>query len=818
METSFIPLDYDYLDYHGKTYAKIIGRDKQGKRICIIDSFEPYLWAILKPISQKEIKKLIEKIEKIEIKSESRLTKIEKVEVHDKKFLGKEVKALKIFMTNYKDAHEIADNLNFPEIECRREYDIPYITKYITEKQLVPLNWYKIKGELSEIEGIENLDVDLSIKAKKIDKIEGNFEPKILAFDIEVDDLEIGKGEILMISLAGKNLKKVLTWKKSNLDFVEHYKDECEMLEAFIKYVKDYSPDILAGYFSDAFDLPYLRARAEKNNIKLNIGLDNSQPRFSRGNLPTSRIDGIVHIDLYRFIETAYSQYLESETLSLDEVSKEFLGEEKHEFKENKGIKSSKLDEKGWQDYFSYNLQDSVLTYKLAEKLWPDFQEFSRVIQEPLFNICRNGMSQNVESYILHHLASFNEIAEKRPIYDEIGTRRAREKYEGAFVLQPTPGLYENLAIFDFTSMHASIIVSFNISKASLTNKEGYESPELELEGKKQKFYFSKTPSFFPKLLEEIVEKRKQYKLELKQKPSPITKARSNAFKLLANAYYGYLGFFGARYYSIESAASTLAFVRKFNKETIEKVEKSGFKVIFSDTDSVGFTLGNKTKNDVLNLLKKLNSELPGIMSLELEDFYKRGIWVAKRTGILGAKRTGILGAKKKYALITEQGKLKIRGFETVRRDWCKLARNLQNEVLRLILNNGNEEKAFELVKKTISDLKERKIDRKEILIRTQLKKPISEYKSISPHVIAATKIKEKGEPVDAGMIIEFFIAETREKKKLVREKVKLPDEKGEYNIDYYLNNQIIPAVENIFEVFNINLKDDKKQKKLLEF
>ena len=231
-----------------------------------------------------------------------------------------------------------------------------------------------------------------------------------------------------------------------------------------------------------------------------------------------------------------------------------------------------------------------------------------------------------------------------------------------------------------------------------------------------------------------------------------------------------------------------------------------------ADTDSVGFTLNNKSKQETLDFLDKLNKELPGIMELELEDFYKRGIWVTKRTGDFGAK--------KKYALITEKNKLKIRGFETVRRDWCKMARNLQNEVLKKILEDGNEKSALELAKRTIKELKERKISKPEILIRTQLKKPISEYKSITPHVIAAQKMKEQGMPIDIGMLIEYFISEVRseKQKKLVREKVKLPDEKGEYNIDYYLNHQLLPAVENIFDVFNISIKDiinGEKQKKL---
>ncbi|MDP2628633.1 MAG: hypothetical protein Q8P15_01915, partial [Nanoarchaeota archaeon] len=60
-----------------------------------------------------------------------------------------------------------------------------------------------------------------------------------------------------------------------------------------------------------------------------------------------------------------------------------------------------------------------------------------------------------------------------------------------------------------------------------------------------------------------------------------------------------------------------------------------------------------------------------------------------------------------------------------------------------------------------------------------------------------------------------------RDNKKLVRDKVKLPSEKGEYNIRYYLEKQILPAVENIFHVFGVNTKellDGKKQMTLGEF
>jgi DNA polymerase I/DNA polymerase-2 len=819
MKLEFMPIDYGYFDFEGRNYAKIIGRNEKGKRVCIIDSCDVFFWAILKEkINEKEIKKLREKIEKIKLDVKGRQTKVEKTEVHNKKFLGKEVKAIKIFATNYKDLHDIAGKLGMPEIEKRRGYDLGFITHYIIEKKLNPLCWYEISGEIitdeKEFGGISNIGVDLCIRVNSINPVKKEeFFPKVLAFDIEADELRIGNGEILMISLVSENFKKVITWKgqkkdTEDLPYVEIVKDEAGLLEKFAELVKQISPDVLTGYFSDGFDLPYLKSRAEKLGIKLDIGVDGSQPKFSRGIMTTAKIDGISHIDLLRFIQSAYSQYMSSETLSLNEVANEFLGESKKDFEHKH---SSKINADGWAKYFEYNLQDSLLTYKIFEKIWPDLLEFTRIMQEPIFDVSRNGMSKNVEDYIIHNLEKFNEIPEKRPSYDEIGERKNRDKYEGAFVFQPEPGIYEDIGIFDFTSYWPSIIVTFNLSRSTMLEKK--EKNALEVEIKDKKIFFSKTPGFFPQMLKEIIEKRKQYKKELAQKFDVIKKARSNAFKLLANASYGYQGFFGARYHCAEASAATTSISRDLIKEIIEKINKENYKTIYSDTDSIAFLLNGKTKDEAKQFLKKLNSTLQGIMELELEDFYKRGIWVTKRTGEFGAK--------KKYALIDYEGKLKIRGFETVRRDWCALARETQNKVLKLVLDDGNEKRALEYLKKIIKEVKERKIELKKVTVRTQLKKPLGEYKSITPHVIAAQKMMERKIPIDMGTLIEYYIAETKEKKKLIREKVKLADEKGEYNIEYYLKHQLLPAVENILQVFKIDvntLLEGKKQTTLGEF
>lgn len=810
-EIKFIPIDYSNFDYDSRNYIKIFGRDDKGRRVCLIDSCDVYFWVILdENINDKKVKEISKKINDININE----GKVLKTETHHKNFLGRKYKTIKVFISNYKSAKEIADKIKFKEVFKIREYDLSYTTKYILEKKIKPLNWYEVKGSVlnnsSEFGGIDvSVDVDLCLKVDNIKKIEKeNFKPKVLAFDIETETFGIGKGEILMISLVGENFRKVISHKhKCSESFFEKVKSEEELIEKFVFYVKDYNPDILTGYFSDGFDLPYIKARADKLKIELNLGLDNTPPKFKKGVVLTGKINGIVHLDIFRFIKVVYSQYMQSETLSLNDVAEELLGEKKHvwEF-----ISLDKISSDKWEEFFKYNLRDSELTYKLFEKIWTDIYEFTRIVEEPLFDVSRYSMSNLVENYIIHNLDKYNEIAEKRPLNDSIKLRREEEKYEGAFVFQPIPGLYEDIVFFDFTSMYGSVIVSFNLSKESYSDKKENNSVEVDL-GKK--VYFSKDIGFFSKMLSDIIEKRKKYKKEYNENPVPLLKARSNAFKLLSNAAYGYLGFFGARYYCREAAASTAALARAQVKKAIFNIEKKGYKIVYSDTDSIAFLQEDKTKKEINELLKNINNDLPGIMELDLEGFFKRGIWVTKRTGDFGAK--------KKYALLGEDGKIKIKGFETVRRDWCDLARKTQSKILELILREGNEKKALEYLKNVINNLKKREINIKEIIIRTQLKKPIQNYKSISPHVAVAEKMKKLGMDVRVGSLIEYYIAESNDKKSLIREKAKLTQEKGLYNIEYYLKNQILPAVENIFEVFGMNVNefiDGERQKGLGDF
>jgi DNA polymerase I len=109
------------------------------------------------------------------------------------------------------------------------------------------------------------------------------------------------------------------------------------------------------------------------------------------------------------------------------------------------------------------------------------------------------------------------------------------------------------------------------------------------------------------------------------------------------------------------------------------------------------------------------------------------------------------------------------------------------------------------------------------LAIQTQLRKSIEDYVSIGPHVAIAKRMQDKGLPVGIGSMIEYVIIEGKGKNERIRDKARLPDEvkEGGYDAEYYIDHQIVPAVETIFNVFNIpkdEIIESKKQKKLGDF
>ena len=146
-------------------------------------------------------------------------------------------------------------------------------------------------------------------------------------------------------------------------------------------------------------------------------------------------------------------------------------------------------------------------------------------------------------------------------------------------------------------------------------------------------------------------------------------------------------------------------------------------------------------KEQAHKFLEYLNSTLPESMELEYEGFYRRGFFVSK----------------KRYAVI-EDGEIIAKGLELVRRDWAPIVKNTQEAILMAILKEGDSDKAISEVKKVFKRLKKGDVENKELVIHTQITKPLDQYKQIGPHVVAAKRIEEHGIKVSRGTIIQYII------------------------------------------------------------
>ncbi len=83
------------------------------------------------------------------------------------------------------------------------------------------------------------------------------------------------------------------------------------------------------------------------------------------------------------------------------------------------------------------------------------------------------------------------------------------------------------------------------------------------------------------------------------------------------------------------------------------------------------------------------------------------------------------------------------------------------------------------------------------MIIHTQITKPLSEYKQIGPHVVAAKKMEEHGIKITKGTIIQYVIV--KGKGSISQRAVPYDYSEGaEYDRDYYINNQMIPAIGRI--------------------
>jgi len=793
LEEKGILLDIDYEMQANASVIRLFLKTKKGIQAFHDLAFKPYFFVV--PASDEKPDSLAKEL----LKAVFNGSKASEAEVVEKNGLGK---VIRLEFNSTLDLVNARTEVRFVKgVKEIRENDIPFHKRYLIDRNLKPMALTKVffeesleKKAIKRIEAVDeiiSLD-DLSIYALDIETLNNFFE------GIDHGFAEPKKNPVTMISLVNKE-KLVLTYNErlKGIDWIKILPDEWNLLNALNEFIAGKQPDLLLTYNGDGFDLPFLNERAELLGLKLGFGFNGLQTQFEkRGMTSEARIPGRQHVDVYKmmvFLNRVNAVNLPK--LDLETAYAGIFKEEKLDFKHER---MNEVWEKGSKkellELAEYNKQDSIATMKLGMEFLGLFIEISKLVKQPLNEAIRQSTGIMVEQLLFIKANQRNELIPNRP-EEEVVKGRQEFIFKGAFVKEPVTGIHENLAVLDYKSFHPSIIISHNIGLDTLDcdccKNDGFKALN-------DVHYCRKKKSLVAEVCEEVLNTRLKEKQKLKGLKEGTVEysnafAKQYALKILLNSIYGYLGYARSRWYSKKVMESIYGFVRKYILDTIEFFEKNGFPVIYGDTDSATIKIPeSKSRKDLEELIKQVNAGLPKPMELELDKYYKRGIFVTKKL-----EKEEASGAKKKYALIDEKGLMKIVGFEYVRRDWCALARETQRNVLKTVLEEGKKEKAIELVKKVIDDLKQGTIKKNDLVILTQIQKPLSKYENIGPHIAAALKAVKKGKRISKGMVIGYIITKTG---KSISDKAFLEEfvKEGDYDADYYINNQVLPVVERI--------------------
>jgi DNA polymerase delta subunit 1 len=256
----------------------------------------------------------------------------------------------------------------------------------------------------------------------------------------------------------------------------EWFETEAEMLWEFTRIIKEFNPDALAGFNSNNFDMPYILDRMQVLSItdlgaqlsrRKNFVVEykktiKSSKQFGSKAVVNYKIPGRVMMDFFEIIKGDPTKRLRS--YSLKSICAEYLGDNNKEDLAYKEIPSLFKTIEGRQRIASYCMQDTVLLWELDQKMmlgvtcWgmtkvlgvtPDI-----TLNRGLVHKLMSKLKQYTEKYLLL-IPTFTE--KQKPKFDG--------KYEGAFVLDPDVGYYNDpVVILDFASLYPSLMIGWNLS------------------------------------------------------------------------------------------------------------------------------------------------------------------------------------------------------------------------------------------------------------------------------------------------------------------------------------------------------------------
>ena len=428
-------------------------------------------------------------------------------------------------------------------------------------------------------------------------------------------------------------------------------KDEWTLCSKFMKLWQDQCPDVITGWNTKYFDIPYLVNRfrkilGEKEMKRLspwNMIFDKKEFNNNREMISYDLIGigSLDYIELYKWYAPGGKS---QESYRLDNIAQVELGEGKISYDEFDNLHA--LYRLNHQKFIEYNIKDVALIIKLEDKL--------KLIELAL-TLAYDTKSNYNDVFAQTRMwdaMTYSYLLGQGIIVPPKTKHEKKSAFEGAYVKDPQVGLHNWVASFDLNSLYPHLMMQYNISPETLIQPEDYSeemrkilsssvtvdkmlNKEVDTSGlvtacitPNGQFFRLDKKGFFPSMLEEMYEDRKKFKklyLQAKQdyenerdesKKYEIEKriARYNnlqlAKKVSLNSAYGALGSQYFRFYDLRMALGvttagqlSIRWIENKINEYMNKLleTKNVDYVIASDTDSIYLRLGGVVDKFITN-------------------------------------------------------------------------------------------------------------------------------------------------------------------------------------------------------------------------
>jgi DNA polymerase I len=557
---------------------------------------------------------------------------------------------------------------------------------------------------------------------------------------------------VISVSFVNDREKLVYALRKAGQnpapsDFkLELFNEETDLIRAVFAKMMEYP--VIITFNGDNFDLRYLKHRADKRKIPEEedpIELQRVESALKHG----------IHLDLYNFFKNRSIQvYAFSNKYSdytLNTISEALIGKSKIEFEGNVG-------DLPLEELARYNLNDSQLTYELtsvggsvAMKL---LLVIARIGKMPMNDVGRLGVSNWIRSMLFFEHRRLGALIPRPDELAEKGGATSQaiikgKKYKGGLVIEPKPGVYFDVSVFDFASLYPSLIKVHNLSYETVNCP--HEECRSNVVPETASWVCRRRKGITSLVIGSLRDLRVSHYKPLAKSPALSKDDRelynvvSQGLKVFLNATYGAFGFESFAFYCLPVAEATAALGRFAITQTIERCRQLGISVLYSDTDSL--FLQNPSKEQSASVTKWADEELG--VELDLDKSYRYVAFSSR---------------KKNYFGVLPDGTVDIRGLTGKKSQTPEyLKKNFYDalEILSGVRSPDDFERARartrELLTNMVNNLKGKKVPVADLAFNVMMGKPTDKYGGTTPqHVRAAQALEQKGREIKAGDIIGY--------------------------------------------------------------